>query len=162
MRSTLLQALLVAAVGLLLASGGCSDAPQQQPATSTPPSQPAVSAQPTASSQQSQGFQSLSPQQASQLIAQTPNLLIVDVRTPRELKQDGLIKGSVNLPFWAVLRGQHNLPKDRPLLVVCAVGGRSYAAGQVLVRQQGYRQVYNLSGGISAWKKAGLPVVYPQ
>ncbi len=156
-----LQLLAAAAIALFLATTACSDAPSRNPSPTGPTARQAAPKD-AAPGQAPQALQSLSPRQASQLIAQSPNLVIVDVRTPRELQQDGMIEGSINLPFWAVLRGQHNLPKDRPLLVVCAVGGRSYAAAQVLVRRQGYRQVYNLSGGISAWKKAGLPVVAPQ
>ncbi len=86
------------------------------------------------------------------------DLLIVDVRNPDELKQ-GKIENSVLVPFWNVKKGEHSLPKDRPILLVCAVGGRSYGAMQILARQ-GYRELYNLKGGMSAWKKAKLPVVY--
>ncbi len=135
---------------------GCSN-DQTSQAGNTVTGQPAAAApQPAAN----QPFRTVSPREAADLIKNSKDLLIVDVRTPQEVKQDGAIKGSVMIPFWAVMRGQHNLPKDRPLLLVCAVGGRSYAAGQMLVRRQGYRQVYNLGGGISAWKKTGLPVTY--
>jgi len=150
------KTIFIVAVAVLLAGGGCSDSPKQA-ATTTPAPAQAATTRPAAARHP---FQSIPPQQAYNLIKNTKNLLVVDVRTPQEVRQDGAIEGSILLPFWAVLRGQHNLPKDRPLLVVCAVGGRSYAVGQALVRQQGYRQVYNLSGGIAAWKKAGLPVVH--
>ena len=55
--------------------------------------------------------------------------------------------------------GAITLPKDKPLLLVCAVGGRSYAVAQVL-QHQGYGELYNLNGGIAAWKEAGLPLQY--
>ena len=80
----------------------------------------------------------------------------MDVRTPNELRT-GIIKGSIAVPFGSVMRGTHTLPKDKALLLICAVGGRSYAASQILSRS-GYSEVYNLSGGINAWTKAGLPL----
>ena len=101
---------------------------------------------------------SLTPDQALRLIGSTPNLLVVDVRSPQELRE-GKIANSVLVPFWNIMKGNHTLPKDRPLLLVCAVGGRSYAAMQILSRQ-GYTQIYNLQGGMDAWKKSGKPVVY--
>lgn len=134
----------------------CGNDQQQTAATTKPVSQTAN----TAPSQQEGGFQSITPQAAKDLIASTENLLLIDVRGPDELK-NGAIAGSVLLPFWNILQGNHNLPKDRPILLICAVGGRSFAVGQVLKRQ-GYGELYNLSGGIDAWRKAGLPLEFPK
>jgi rhodanese-related sulfurtransferase len=83
--------------------------------------------------------------------------MIVDVRTPAEIAQ-GRIPGSVPVSLEAILAGTAGLPKDKPLLVVCAVGGRSYAAGLYLARER-YPLVYNLRGGMAAWARAGLPLV---
>ncbi|HFQ81256.1 MAG TPA: rhodanese-like domain-containing protein [Desulfobacterales bacterium] len=100
----------------------------------------------------------LTPQQVMRLIGETPDLLIVDVRSPRELKE-GKLQNSVLVPFWNIMRGDYNLPKNRTILLYCAVGGRSYAAMQIMARK-GYPKLYNLKGGIAQWKKEGLPVVY--
>jgi len=43
-------------------------------------------------------------------------------------------------------------------MLLCAVGGRSYIAGKVLI-SRGYREVYNLDGGIEAWRRAGFAVL---
>lgn len=101
---------------------------------------------------------SYSPTEALNLIKQRPDLLIVDVRSPQELQQ-GKIQNSVLVPFWNIMKGEHTLPKDRPLLLVCAVGGRSYGAMQILARQ-GYKELYNLKGGMSAWAQQKMQVVY--
>lgn len=98
------------------------------------------------------------PSQAMELIQNEKDLLIVDVRSKQELR-DGMIKGSINVPFVNFMRGAHNLPKDRTLLIVCAVGGRSYVAMQVLAHQ-GYNRLYNLKGGISSWAEEKLPLVF--
>jgi len=101
-------------------------------------------------------FESILVAEASALLDREQNTLIVDVRTPaeRELLR---IPGSLAVPFEEILQGQAQLPKDRPLLLICAVGGRSYAAGLYLAKQN-YPLVYNLRGGIAAWEKAGLPL----
>jgi len=108
--------------------------------------------------QQTHIFQAVEPDQAEQLIRTKKDLLILDVRNPPELKE-GKIKDSVLAPFWSIAKGNYQVPTDRPILVVCAVGGRSYAVGQLL-NKKGYNEVYNLSGGMVAWKQAGKPVVY--
>lgn len=102
------------------------------------------------------GFLSVTPQEAQQLIKSRQGLVMIDVRTPQELAS-GVIKGSHNVPLWPVMQGKLNLPKDTPLLVICAVGGRSYAAGQALVKW-GFQEVYNLKGGVDGWRQAGLPL----
>jgi rhodanese-related sulfurtransferase len=78
----------------------------------------------------------------------------VDVRSPEELSA-GSIPGSQLIPFGELARGRMSLPAGQPLLLICAVGGRSYAVGQYF-SGKGYREIYNLSGGIRAWKAAGL------
>jgi hydroxyacylglutathione hydrolase len=49
------------------------------------------------------------------------------------------------------------LPADRPLMVVCAMGGRSAAVAGYLIRA-GRTDVVNVAGGMDAWERAGLPV----
>jgi len=104
-------------------------------------------------------YRAVTPQEAQAMIAQRKDLLVIDVRNPEELKE-GFIAGSQLVPFWEIAKGQKTLPADRPLLLVCAVGGRSFAVGQYLA-QKNYPEVYNLQGGIDNWKKVGLPLQYP-
>ncbi len=47
--------------------------------------------------------------------------------------------------------------KDKPVIVVCQSGNRSSSTCNALTKR-GFEKVYNLSGGISAWEQAGLPV----
>ncbi len=105
-------------------------------------------------------FQSILPTQAIRLIGEKPDLLIVDVRTAREISQNGALPNSVKGDIGIIVKNGVTSDKSRPVLVVCAVGGRSYAVGKLLV-QKGYSEIYNLSGGISRWKREGLHVVYP-
>jgi len=108
------------------------------------------------SSQDKKIFRSIGPEEAMRLLQSRDDIVFLDVRTLQERSQ-GAIPGSKLVSIFDLVQGKLSLPKDKPVLLVCAVGGRSYAAGQVLSRQ-GYREVYNLSGGINAWYKAGLPI----
>ena len=47
--------------------------------------------------------------------------------------------------------------KDRPVYIYCLAGGRSAAAASWM-RENGFKKVVELSGGINAWKNAGLPL----
>lgn len=103
-------------------------------------------------------YATYTPAQTVGLIARKQNLLIIDVRSPEELRE-GKLANSILIPFFDIMKGNYNIPKDRPLLLICAVGGRSYAAMEILSRM-GYKEIYNLQGGIAAWKQANLPLVY--
>ena len=49
--------------------------------------------------------------------------------------------------------------KDKPVIVVCRSGSRS-ASGCAMLKKQGFDQVYNLRGGLMAWKNANLPIAH--
>ena len=103
-------------------------------------------------------FKTVTPQEAEEMIKADKNLLLVDVRNPSELRE-GAIAGSTLVPLMDIVKGRKAIPKDRPILLICAVGGRSLALGK-LMSKYGWPEIYNLKGGISAWKKAGLPLSY--
>jgi rhodanese-related sulfurtransferase len=108
--------------------------------------------------QQTSLFKTVSPQEAKDLIENRKDLLLIDVRGQDEL-QEGYIEGSTLMPLWDIIQGTQRPPKNKPVLLICAVGGRSLALGQ-LMSKNGWDEVYNLKGGISAWKEANLPVKY--
>ena len=141
-------------IAVLFIGAGCSNNDSQQAGNRNS----AAAAQNSAVRAGQPVFESIPPQAARDLIKARQDLLIIDVRNPQELRE-GSIEGSHLVPFWNVVRGMVEIPEDRPILLVCAVGGRSYSAGQVLARK-GYPEIFNLKGGISAWKRAGLPLKY--
>jgi rhodanese-related sulfurtransferase len=102
------------------------------------------------------GFRTISPLEAKTLIEARKDLVLVDVRSPEEF-QGGSLPGAQLIPFWDFTKGRYDLPKDRPILLICAVGGRSLACGQMLAAQ-GYREVYNLRGGLDAWVEQRIPL----
>jgi len=103
-------------------------------------------------------FRTINSQEAQSLIGSRKDLLMVDLREASELKE-GYISGSVLIPMSQLAKGSKSLPTDRPLLLICAVGGRSFAVGRYF-SSKGYPEIYNLKGGVSAWKKAGFPLQY--
>jgi len=102
------------------------------------------------------GFRSITPLEAKTLIETRKDLLLVDVRSPDEF-QGGSLPGAHLIPFWDFTKGRYDLPRDKPILLICAVGGRSLACGQMLTAQ-GYREVYNLKGGLEAWAEQRVPL----
>ena len=103
-------------------------------------------------------FRSISPVEAMRMLQQSDEIIFLDVRTPKE-RSRGYIPGSQLVAFNDIALGKVPLPMDKPILLVCAVGGRSYFAGQVLSKK-GYKEVYNLSGGVRKWYQSGLPLTY--
>ena len=82
-----------------------------------------------------------------------PELVVVDVRELFEW-EDGHIEGAVHLPMGEAVRRMAELPADRPKAVLCAGGLRSSTVISALSRE-GMTRWYNVSGGMTAWVKAG-------
>ena len=86
---------------------------------------------------------------ATQLVAAGARVL--DVRSPSETAS-GIIPGALIIPIDALESRLRELPRDqRPWLVYCAAGARSAAACEFL-SHAGFAGLYNLNGGIGAWK----------
>lgn len=75
--------------------------------------------------------------------------MLLDIREPQEVAA-GAIEGSVHIPMNTIPNNLDKLPKDKPLVVMCHVGGRSAQVTHWL-RAQGYDNAVNLDGGIVAW-----------
>jgi rhodanese-related sulfurtransferase len=82
--------------------------------------------------------------------------ILLDVREKNEFVEVRA-PGAVLVPTSAFIARLGEIPADRPLLVVCHVGGRSAAVTGYLVRA-GRTDVVNVAGGMEAWVRAGLPV----
>jgi rhodanese-related sulfurtransferase len=81
---------------------------------------------------------------------------LVDVRSAGEWAS-GHAPNAVHIPLGELSGRQREIPATQPVVVVCASGNRSAVAATTLARQ-GFKPVYNFSGGMSAWQGAGLPV----
>jgi sulfur-carrier protein adenylyltransferase/sulfurtransferase len=77
------------------------------------------------------------------------DFFLLDVREPNEF-QIGRIPGSTLIPLGEVPQRVSEIPRDKEIVVHCKMGGRSAKAAAFL-RQQGYKDVKNLKGGILDW-----------
>jgi len=111
---------------------------------------------------QTRVLETVSPQEAFDLIQEnqdSPDFVILDVRRAGEYAQ-GHIEAAINMDFYSpTFRDELDaLDKEKTYLIYCRSGGRS---GQALgiMDELGFLEIYDLSGGISAWQDAGLPTV---
>jgi sulfur-carrier protein adenylyltransferase/sulfurtransferase len=93
-------------------------------------------------------------EEAKRYIAEHPEgaFAILDVRQPWEYEEDHL-PGAKLIPMGELKDALDKLDKDKPTLVYCAVGGRSRVAAQ-LMSGMGFKEVFNLAGGIKAYRGA--------
>ena len=103
---------------------------------------------------------------------QAQGVPVIDIRTPMEWHQTGIIKGAHKMMFFTP-NGQPDLAqwfydlgrivknKKEPFIIYCAHANRTQSLGEGLV-QMGFENVYQLKGGIeNGWIKAGKPTVKP-
>jgi hydroxyacylglutathione hydrolase len=83
-------------------------------------------------------------------------LTILDVRSQREWNE-GHIKGALHIYVGHLKERRADIPKDKPVALFCNVGHRAGLGASILL-QEGYREVYNVLGGMTAWKAAGYPI----
>ncbi|MDU0457912.1 MAG: rhodanese-like domain-containing protein [Geobacteraceae bacterium] len=98
----------------------------------------------------------ISSRDAKVLLEKNRNIYLLDVRTPQEYSQARLA-GSVLIPIGEFERRVNEVPKNRPVLVYCAVGSRSKPVADYLSRR-GNKEVYNMTDGIVGWYRNGFPI----
>nr|WP_255419059.1 rhodanese-like domain-containing protein [Methanohalophilus sp. RSK] len=102
------------------------------------------------------GYTDVSVTQAKQMLG-TEDIFLLDVRTQSEF-DEGHIKYANLIGVTQLPSRLDEVPNNETILVYCKSGGRSASASSTLVGA-GYTDVYNMEGGITAWKAAGYPVV---
>lgn len=103
------------------------------------------------------GASNISVSEATLLINRE-DALVVDVRESAEWSA-GHIPNSrhIALGHLASHLSEIDKFKDKPVILVCASGNRS-GSGCNILKKAGFQKVYNLAGGIGAWRDAGLPI----
>ncbi len=82
------------------------------------------------------------------------NLQLIDVRTPEEYNE-GHIEGAVNIDFYGedfLQQLEQKLDKEQPAMLYCRSGRRSAKAAEQM-KGLGFKEVYDLKGGILDWKE---------
>jgi len=98
------------------------------------------------------------------------NVPVIDIRTPSEWKQTGVIKGAKKIMFFDE-RGRYDIDKwmsqfskvvkdkNQPFVLVCRTASRTKMVGRFLSQQMGYKNVLELKGGITNWLRHNKEVV---
>lgn len=89
-------------------------------------------------------------------LRQRDDVVILDVREDSEFN-DGHIPGATLVPLGQIPNRLAEIPKDKTVIAVCRSGNRSNQAANFL-RQQGFENVHNMTGGMNAWSKAGYQI----
>ena len=97
----------------------------------------------------------MTPYELNEWLEEGRDVVVVDVREPVEWRE-GHVEGAIHLPMLEAAKRLSELPAERPKAVMCAGGLRSSSVISVFERQ-GVRNCSNVTGGMSAWVKAGLP-----
>ena len=103
--------------------------------------------------------------EAVQAMLGRDDVIIVDLRDPRELEREGRMPGAFHCPrgmleFWIDPESPYAKPQfqqDKQFVFFCAGGWRSALAAKT-AQDMGLKPVAHLRGGFGAWKKAGAPV----
>jgi hydroxyacylglutathione hydrolase len=98
----------------------------------------------------------LSVHQLKDKIDQGEELIILDTRGQDEW-DSGHIKGSVHIYVGHLEQRLSQVPRDKPIAVICTVGHRAGLGASILLRA-GYQEVHNVLGSVKAWKAAGFPI----
>ena len=91
-----------------------------------------------------------------QAMLQQDGLRLIDVRTDAEVARGKIPQGD-SLPLHLIPMRLNELDKSKPTVFYCQMGGRS-AQAAAFAAANGFADVYNLQGGITAWAQAGLPI----
>ncbi len=104
------------------------------------------------------------------VVLKEEGITLVDIRRPEEWKQTGIIEGSEMITAFTKRGGLHPQfaekflqrfkPEDR-VIIICRTGSRTGRLAQALVKELGWKNVYNVKRGITHWIKQGNPVVKP-
>ena len=102
-------------------------------------------------------------------MAGRPDVVLVDIRDPRELEREGRLPGAFHCPrgmleFWIDPESPYAKPlfqEDKTFVFVCAGGWRSALAAKT-AQDMGLKPVAHMTGGFGAWKAVGLPIEEPK
>ncbi len=114
---------------------------------------------------QTGGYSNIDNVKLQQLISQ--GVAIIDIRRPEEWQQTGIVKGSKTITFFDKT-GRINpnfVPEftavtdpNQPVVLICRTGNRTKAASQAIAQQLGYKEVLNVTHGITGWIAEKRPV----
>lgn len=144
MKITLFSTLVLS----ILVFAGCQAAATQTETT-------AVKETKTESTPAQKEIPQTSVKEAQKAIEEKQDAQFIDVRTPDEFAGGHAVKAK-NFPLDRLDAELAKLDKDKPVYVICQTGRRSQQGAEIL-QKAGFKDIYNITGGTSAWVEAGLP-----
>lgn len=106
---------------------------------------------------QKKTFKRLEPMAFYEMLIKNQDALIIDVRPESKFeayRMNDAILAASQKELMEIVKDQ---PKEKPLFIYCEYGDRSKTAGKLLVKK-GFKQVYDLKGGLKKWKEQGLEI----
>ncbi len=97
----------------------------------------------------------VSPSEAQKAVSEAYSQFI-DVRTPEEYAGGHAVRAQ-SMPLDVLTSNFDKLNRDEPVYIICQTGNRSKKAATIL-KEAGFKSVFNITGGTSAWASAGLPM----
>lgn len=91
------------------------------------------------------------------MLSSNKDYFILDVRSKEEFNS-GHIEGAYLLPVSELENRLEELPQDKPIIVYCRSGSRSTSAANILLGK-GFKEIFNMTGGITEWQSKGFPVI---
>lgn len=99
--------------------------------------------------EKAQKMKEVTVEELKQLHESNSDFQLIDVREEFEYEQSNL--GGTHIPLAEIISGKDQVSRDRQVIIHCRSGKRSAQAIQILERE-GFDNLYNLKGGILAWK----------
>lgn len=96
-------------------------------------------------------FKDISGAELRDLVSNTPDAVLLDVRTPEECAE-GMIPNAINVNLMGpdFMEQVNGMDKSKTYFVICRSGGRSATACGAMA-QNGFSKLYNLNGGMMFW-----------
>ena len=91
------------------------------------------------------------------MLSSNKDYFILDVRSKEEF-DSGHIEGAYLIPVSELENRLAELPQDKPIIVYCRSGSRSTSAANILL-EKGFKEIFNMTGGITEWQSKGFPVI---
>lgn len=107
--------------------------------------------------QKSASFSNIEAKDLKAVLDKDPSdIILLDVRTPGEIAGGKIADEAVEMDFYEdnFQEKLESLDKNKPVYVYCKAGGRSSSAAKMLI-DKGFKEVYNINGGIGAWQASG-------
>ena len=103
------------------------------------------------------GYTNITPARLNAMLEEDETLMVIDVRTRPEYEENHIVGVKKLIPLDKLKKriGELEEFKDKPVVLYCRSGRRSSKAAKILV-ENGFKKIYNLTGGIIAYKKAGF------